>query len=160
MAQRLAVAGRRRAVRRRPVCITPTTAVGRRDYPRRRPVGELLDRFEQASIDEVLARVPKPVAAVPAASRRHVTGALAVVLDSPDVSWAGRTAIYPCTASVARRVAGQPKTVRRHTPVHGCSPGANADGVVTLSVPLSDIWITSGSPAVLHRRRRHAGGDR
>ena len=60
------------------------------------PVGELLDRFEQASIDEVLASGVQPT---PVVSRRQarvdVTGPLAVVLDSPDVLWAGRTAINP-----------------------------------------------------------------
>ena len=78
------------------VCIIPGTAsvagITRMDEP----VGELLDRFEQAAIDEVLAAGAQPQAVT---SRRlgrpDVTGPLAVVLDAPDVQWAGRTTTNP-----------------------------------------------------------------
>ena len=124
------------------VCIIPGTqsvaGITRVDEP----VGELLDRFEQASIDEVLASGAEPVAVV---SRRQarvdVTGALAVVLDSPDVLWAGRTAINP----VHRIGAPDEWQVNRNRSATHPSTGArlerNADGAVTLSVPLSDTWI-------------------
>ena len=60
------------------------------------PVGELLDRFERAAIDEVLATGTRPE---PVAARRRfrndVTGPLGVVLDAPDVFWAGRLATNP-----------------------------------------------------------------
>ena len=126
------------------VCIIPGTeavvGITRVDEP----VGELLDRFEQASIDEVIASGAEPVAVV---SRRQarvdVTGPLAVVLDSPDVLWAGRTAINP-----VHRI-GEPgewqvnENRSRDTSFDGCAPrDSAADGHVTLSVPLSDIWIT------------------
>ncbi|MGZ5396191.1 MAG: fatty acid synthase subunit beta domain-containing protein, partial [Mycobacterium sp.] len=124
------------------VCIIPGTqsvaGITRVDEP----VGELLDRFEQASIDELLAAGAEPT---PVVSRRQarndVTGALAVVLDSPDVLWAGRTAINP----VHRIGAPQEWQANENRSATHPSTGArlelNADGNVTLSVPLSDIWI-------------------
>ena len=96
VAQRLAVAGARRALRRRRRCASsraPAVAgITRVDEP----VGELLDRFEKAAVDDVLAAGAQPA---PVISRRQVrndvTGPLAVVLDAPDVLWAGRTATNP-----------------------------------------------------------------
>ena len=78
------------------VCIIPGTEAVAGITRVDEPVGELLDRFEQASIDEVLASGAEPVAVVSRRqARADVTGPLAVVLDSPDVLWAGRTAINP-----------------------------------------------------------------
>ncbi len=81
---------------------------------------------------------------VPVVSRRQaradVTGPLAVVLDSPDVLWAGRTAINP----VHRIGAPDEWQVNENRSATHPSTGARlelAAGVVTLSVPLSDIWI-------------------
>ena len=81
----------------------------------------MLDRFEQAAIDEVLAAGAQPDAV---ASRRQartdVTGPLAVVLDSPDVLWAGRTAINPVHrigAPADWQVNDGPESPR-HTPIH------------------------------------------
>ena len=93
------------------VCIIPGTQAVAGITRVDEPVGELLDRFEQASIDEVLAPARDPT---PVVSRRQaradVTGPLAVVLDSPDVLWAGRTAINPVhRIGARRRVAGQRK---------------------------------------------------
>ncbi|MDT5209467.1 MAG: fatty acid synthase, bacteria type, partial [Mycobacterium sp.] len=124
------------------VCIIPGTqsvaGITRVDEP----VGELLDRFEQASIDEVLASGGQPAAVV---SRRQarvdVTGPLAVVLDSPDVSWAGRTAINP-VHRIGAPDEWQANENRSAThPSTGARLELNSEGVVTLSVPLSDIWI-------------------
>ena len=123
------------------VCIIPGTqsvaGITRVDEP----VGELLDRFEQAAIDDVLASDGQPASVV---SRRQarvdVTGPLAVVLDSPDVLWAGRTAINP----VHRIGAPDEWQVNENRSATHPSTGARlelAAGVVTLSVPLSDIWI-------------------
>src|SRR6478609_6538408 len=123
------------------VCIIPgtqsVTGITRVDEP----VGELLDRFEQASIDKVLASGVQPT---PVVSRRHaradVTGPLAVVLDSPDVLWAGRTAINP----VHRIGAPDEWQVNENRSATHPSTGARlerSDDVVTLSVPLSGIWI-------------------
>src|SRR4029077_5597493 len=92
--------------------------------------------------DVVLASGVRPT---PVVSRRQaradVTGPLAVVLDSPDVLWAGRTAINP-----VHRIGGpnewQVNENRSAThPSTGARLELNSDGVVTLSVPLSDIWI-------------------
>ena len=123
------------------VCIIPGTqsvaGITRVDEP----VGELLDRFEQASIDEVLASGVQPT---PVVSRRQarvdVTGPLAVVLDSPDVLWAGRTAINP-VHRIGEPAEWQVNENRSAThPSTGSRLELGADRV-TLSVPLSDIWI-------------------
>ena len=123
------------------VCIIPGTqsvaGITRLDEP----VGELLDRFEQAAIDDVLASDGQPVSVVSRRqARADVTGPLAVVLDSPDVLWAGRTAINP----VHRIGAPDEWQVNENRSATHPSTGARlelAAGVVTLSVPLSDIWI-------------------
>ena len=106
------------------------------------PVGELLDRFEQASIDEVLASGAEPASVVSRRqARADVTGPLAVVLDSPDVLWAGRTSINP-----VHRI-GEPREwqVNQNRTATHPSTGARleiaSDETVTLSVPLSDTWI-------------------
>ena len=124
------------------VCIIPGTqsvaGITRLDEP----VGELLDRFEQASIEELLAAGVQPT---PVVSRRQAradgSGPLAVVLDSPDVLWAGRTAINP----VHRIGAPDEWQVNENRSATHASTGArlerNSDGVVTLAVPLSDTWI-------------------
>jgi fatty acid synthase len=124
------------------VCIIPGTEAVAGITRVDEPVGELLDRFEQATIDDVIASGAEPVAVV---SRRQarvdVTGPLAVVLDSPDVLWAGRTAINP-----VHRI-GEPSEwqVNENRSATHPSTGARlelADEQVVLSVPLSDIWIT------------------
>ena len=144
------------------VCIIPGTqsvaGITRVDEP----VGELLDRFEQASIDEVLASGAEPVAVV---SRRQarvdVTGPLAVVLDSPDVLWAGRTAINPVHRIGAPDEWQVNENRSAHTPVHGCSAGArcrwrgDAERAAVGHLDRHPVHA-----AVLHGRRRHAGGDR
>src|SRR4029079_12014495 len=132
------------------VCIIPGTqsvaGITRVDEP----VGELLDRCEQASIDKVLASGVQPT---PVVSRRQarvdVTGPLAVVLDSPDVLWAGRTAINP----VHRIGAPDEWQVNENRSATHPSTGARLErsgDVVTLSVPLSHIW--SGTPFTLPSR--------
>ncbi|PBJ62477.1 3-oxoacyl-ACP synthase, partial [Mycobacterium avium subsp. hominissuis] len=78
------------------VCIIPGTAAVAGITRMDEPVGELLDRFEQAAIDEALAAGVQPAAVTSRRTgRADVTGPLAVVLDAPDVQWAGRTAINP-----------------------------------------------------------------
>nr|WP_232004911.1 type I polyketide synthase [Mycobacterium sp. ACS1612] len=123
------------------VCIIPGTqsvaGITRVDEP----VGDLLDRFEQAAIDRALATDGRPVAVVSRRqARADVTGPLAVVLDSPDVLWAGRTAINP----VHRIGAPDEWQVNENRSATHPSTGARlelAGDAVTLSVPLSDIWI-------------------
>ncbi|MEN4445878.1 fatty acid synthase subunit beta domain-containing protein [Mycobacterium sp. SM3041] len=123
------------------VCVIPGTAAVAGITRVDEPVGELLDRFEQAAIDEVLAAGVKPV---PVVSRRQaradVTGPLAVVLDSPDVLWAGRTAINP-VHRIGAPSEWQVNENRSAThPSTGSRLELDGDGVV-LNVPLSDIWI-------------------
>ncbi|MDD7814725.1 DUF1729 domain-containing protein [Mycobacterium sp. CSUR Q5927] len=110
------------------------------------PVGELLDRFEQAAIDQVLANShndgarPRLVTAR-RQGRSDVTGPLAVLLDAPDVLWAGRTATNP-----VHRIAGadewQVHENRTAThPTTGARLEVVSESAVVLSVPLSGVWI-------------------
>ncbi|MGV0646283.1 fatty acid synthase subunit beta domain-containing protein [Mycolicibacterium sp. XJ2546] len=129
------------------VCIIPGTQAVAGITRVDEPVGELLDRFEQAAIDQALATDGHPV---PVVSRRFaradISGPLAVVLDSPDVLWAGRTAINPVHRIgppeewQVNDVPGKPSATHAST---GARLELGADGV-TLSVPLSDIWINIG----------------
>ncbi|OBI79848.1 type I polyketide synthase [Mycobacterium sp. E740] len=126
------------------VCIIPGTQAVAGITRVDEPVGELLDRFEQAAIDDALAIDGEPV---PVVSRRQaradVTGPLAVVLDSPDVLWAGRVAINPVHRIGAPNewqvndVPGRPSATHPST---GSRLELSGDRV-TLSVPLSDIWV-------------------
>lgn len=136
------------------VCVIPGTeavvGITRVDEP----VGELLDRFEKASVDEVLASGAQPASVVSRRqARADVTGPLAVVLDSPDVLWAGRAAINPVhrigeprewqvheSRSAGRSEATGESAVATH-PSTGSRLERSGEHVV-LSVPLSDIWIT------------------
>ncbi|TPG33229.1 DUF1729 domain-containing protein [Mycobacterium hodleri] len=137
------------------VCVIPGTeavvGITRVDEP----VGALLDRFEKASIDEVLAAGAQPTSVVSRRqARADVTGPLAVVLDSPDVLWAGRAAINPVHRIGAPKEwqvhensdsAGRSEATRGSVMATHPSTGSRLelDGEhVNLSVPLSDIWIT------------------
>ncbi|MBV8965079.1 MAG: DUF1729 domain-containing protein, partial [Mycobacteriaceae bacterium] len=128
------------------VCIIPGTAsvagITRVDEP----VGELLDRFEKAAVDQVLARGAQPEAVICRRQvRRDVTGPLAVVLDASDVMWAGRMATNP-----VHRIA-DPSDWQVHENRHG-KPSAThhptgarlqvvSDEHVVLSVRVSGRWI-------------------
>ncbi|OBH11420.1 type I polyketide synthase [Mycobacterium sp. E1747] len=126
------------------VCIIPGTAAVAGITRMDEPVGELLDRFEQTAIDEVLSANGQPRAV---ASRRlgrpDVTGPLAVVLDAPDVQWAGRTATNP-----VHRIADPgdwlvhegPESRRATNSFTGARLEVDGDRVV-LSVPISGTWI-------------------
>ena len=131
------------------VCIIPGTAAVAGITRVDEPVGELLDRFEHAAIDEALAAFGDGAEPPRVMSRRHgrtdVTGPLAVVLDAPDVLWAGRIATNP-----VHRIAPpsewqvHPNPGRENISATNPSTGARLEVVgeqVVLSVPLSDIWI-------------------
>jgi fatty acid synthase, bacteria type len=124
------------------VCIIPGTASVAGITRLNEPVGELLDRFEKAAVDQVLATGAQPQ---PVISRRQVrkdvTGPLAVVLDASDVMWAGRMATNP-----VHRIA-DPSEWQVHengTATHD-STGARLEVVsdehAVLSVALSGTWI-------------------
>ncbi|MFD4292504.1 fatty acid synthase subunit beta domain-containing protein [Rhodococcus sp. NPDC058532] len=76
------------------VCIIPGTVAVAGITRADEPVGDLLDRFEKATTDELIAAGGTPVAV---AARRHTegTGAFGVVLGAPDVLWAGRLTRNP-----------------------------------------------------------------
>jgi fatty acid synthase, bacteria type len=123
------------------VCVIPGTqsvaGITRVDEP----VGELLDRFEQAAIDEVLAAGVQPARVI---SRRQgrtdVTGRLALVLDAPDVLWAGRTATNPVhrIADPADWLVHENRAATNHAT--GARLEVAGENIV-LSVPLSGTWI-------------------
>ncbi|CAN5795051.1 type I polyketide synthase [soil metagenome] len=124
------------------VCIIPGTEAVAGITVVDEPVGDLLDRFEQASIDDVLKNAAaKPIAVL--SRRQHrtdITGPLAVVLDAPDVLWAGRTATNP-----VHRIADPAKwQVHDNRSATHHSTGARLEATgerVVLSVPLSGTWI-------------------
>ena len=107
------------------VCIIPGTqsvaGITRVDEP----VGELLDRFEQAAIDEVLASGAQPtpvVVAPPGPRRRHRAAGRRARLARCVVGRAHRD--QPgAPHRRSRRVAGQRKP-QCHTPIHRCTAGA------------------------------------
>lgn len=129
------------------VCIIPGTAAVAGITRMDEPVGELLDRFEQAAVDAALAAGIEPTAVTSRRTgRADVSGPLAVVLDAPDVQWAGRTAINP-----VHRIADPSEWL-----VHGDSDGPESrrathsstgarlqveDDRVVLSVPVSGVWV-------------------
>ncbi|WP_104182659.1 type I polyketide synthase [Mycobacterium avium] len=126
------------------VCIIPGTAAVAGITRMDEPVGELLDRFEQAAIDEALAAGVQPAAVTSRRTgRADVTGPLAVVLDAPDVQWAGRTAINP-----VHRIAEPgdwlvhdgPDSRRATHSSTGARLQVEGDRVV-LSVPVSGTWV-------------------
>ncbi len=132
------------------VCVIPGTAAVAGITRVDEPVGELLDRFERAAIDDVVAALPPKAEPTRVMSRRHVrtdvTGPLAVVLDAPDVLWAGRIATNP-VHRIAPPSDWQVHPSPGHENVSATSPstGARLEVVgehVVLSVPLSDTWIT------------------
>nr|BBX81362.1 type I polyketide synthase [Mycobacterium florentinum] len=131
------------------VCIIPGTAAVAGITRVDEPVGELLDRFEQAAIDDVL-RAGGEAKAVRSRrlGRPDVTGALAVVLDAPDVLWARRTATNP-----VHRIADPADwLVHEGQRATHSSTGARlqvqSDERVVLSIPISGVWIDI--PFTLH----------
>ncbi|MDO3638904.1 fatty acid synthase subunit beta domain-containing protein, partial [Mycolicibacterium arseniciresistens] len=125
------------------VCIIPGTAAVAGITRVDEPVGELLDRFEQAAVDQALARNGDPA---PVLSRRQgradVTGPLAALLDAPDVLWAGRTATNPVHRIAEPRdwQVREGQTVATHAST-GARITVADDQHVVLSVPLSGTWI-------------------
>ncbi|MGA9489123.1 MAG: fatty acid synthase subunit beta domain-containing protein [Mycobacterium sp.] len=129
------------------VCIIPGTAAVAGITRLDEPVGELLDRFEQAAVDEVLSTGATPTAVT--ARRQHrsdVRGPLATVLDAPDVLWAGRAATNP-----VHRIADPAEWQVHHGGDESREPRAThsstgarlqTDGdQVVLSVPIAGVWI-------------------
>jgi fatty acid synthase len=130
------------------VCIIPGTAAVAGITRMDEPVGELLDRFEQAAINEALEALASSGAEPRAVTSRRrgradVTGPLAVMLDAPDVQWAGRTTTNP-----VHRIADPgdwlvhdgPESQRATHSSTGARLEVNGDGVM-LSVPVSGAWV-------------------
>ena len=120
------------------VCVIPGTAAVAGITRVDEPVGELLDRFEAAAVEQALAAgaVPAPVLS----RLSDVTGPLALVLAAPDVLWAGRIATNP-----VHRIAAPAKWQVQSGDIaieHGTGARLEAHGDrVVLSVPLSGTWI-------------------
>ncbi|HEX5143545.1 MAG TPA: fatty acid synthase subunit beta domain-containing protein [Mycobacterium sp.] len=133
------------------VCIIPGTAAVAGITRVDEPVGELLDRFEQAAIDDVLRGGGRPIAVM---SRRQgrtpVSGPLGVVLDAPDVLWADRIATNPVhrisdpadwqVHAVTENDGAAIPSIATNT-----TTGARLEVIgehVVLNVPVSDTWIS------------------
>jgi len=127
------------------VCIIPGTAAVAGITRLDEPVGALLDRFEQAAIDQVLATPTEPKAVTSRRlGRADVTGPLAVVLDAPDVLWAGRTAINPVyriADSADWLVHDGHDGLRATNSSTGARLQVAGDDQVVLSVPVSGTWV-------------------
>ncbi len=124
------------------VCVIPGTSAVAGITRVDEPVGELLDRFEKAAVDRVRdAGAPVTPVVSRLAVRKGLGGPLGVVLDSPDVLWAGRTAINP----VHRLAPPAEWQVHDNRSATNHSTGARLEVVasdrVVLSVPLSGTWI-------------------
>ncbi len=76
------------------VCIIPGTVAVAGITRADEPVGELLDRFEKATTDELLAAGTAPVA-VAGRRRSDAAGVFGLVLGAPDVLWASRLTRNP-----------------------------------------------------------------
>lgn len=125
------------------VCIIPGTAAVAGITRVDEPVAELLDRFEAAAVADVLASGAEPEqVSSRLQGRADVGGPLGIVLDSPDVLWAGRTAINPVHRLAPPsewQVHAESRTATNH------STGARLEVIgsdrVVLRVPLSGTWI-------------------
>ena len=129
------------------VCIIPGPAAVAGITRLDEPVAELLDRFEKAAVDAVLETGAQPL---PVASRLQVrtdvSGPLGIVLDSPDVLWAGRTETNPVhrLAPASGWQVHDSRTGAASATNHatGARLEVTGDGErVVLSVPLSGSWI-------------------
>ncbi|CAM2910165.1 3-oxoacyl-ACP synthase [Mycobacterium intermedium] len=127
------------------VCIIPGTAAVAGITRMDEPVGELLDRFEQAAIDDVLGSGVEPKSVTSRRiGRADVSGPLAVVLDAPDVLWAGRTATNPVhrIAEPGEWLVQDDGSRATHSSTGARLQASQADGAdVVLSVPISGTWI-------------------
>ena len=144
------------------VCIIPGTAAVAGITRVDEPIGDLLDRFEQAAVDEVLAAGQRPRSVASRLQvRNDAVGPLAIVLDSPDVLWAGRIATNPVhrIAPPSDWLVHDNRSATNHST--GARLEVNALDRVTLSVPLSGVWIDiaftlsdvvadGGAPLVTH----------
>lgn len=127
------------------VCIIPGIAAVSGITRMDEPVGDLLDRFEQAAIDQVLAAGAEPKAVASRRLRRpDVTGPLAVVLDAPDVLWAGRTVTNPVhriAEPADWQVHDEPESRHATNSSTGARLQVNRPDEVMLSVPVSGVWV-------------------
>ena len=143
------------------VCIIPGTAAVAGITRVNEPVGELLDRFEQAADRRhagcgrrTRARASPGAGCAPTSPGRWPS-----LLDAPDVLWAGRTATNP-VHRIAEPGDWQVHENRSAThPSTGSRLEIAASDQVVLSVPLSGTWIEIRFTLTdVRRRRRCAGG--
>ncbi|ADG98977.1 MaoC domain protein dehydratase [Segniliparus rotundus DSM 44985] len=122
------------------VCVIPgpvaIAGITRQDEP----VGELLDRFEQAAVQR-LAASGAQARDVPARRGTAFDGPLGVFLATPDVLWAQRLTVNPVRRlgdlQAWRQV--EPHLVEHHAT--GATVVLTDDNRVTLSIPVNDTWL-------------------
>lgn len=150
MALRFAVAGTRPRYTADQVCVIPGTVAVAGITRVDEPVGELLDRFEKATYDELVTAGASPLSLL---ARRHADiarGLLDTVLSAPDIQWASRLTLNP-----VRRLGDLDKwSVESDTrAVHettGAELSVIGDQQVLLTVPLvtgKSVQITITVPA-------------
>ncbi len=79
------------------VCVIPGTVAVAGITKLNEPVGELLDRFEKAAADALVAGGDSPVAIVSRRQAGLAAGPVDIVLGAPDVTWAGRITKNPAS---------------------------------------------------------------
>ncbi len=132
------------------VCVIPGTVAVAGITRADEPVGELLDRFEKATYDELVTAGAEPQSLL---ARRHADiarGLLDTVLSAPDIQWASRLTLNP-----VRRLGDLDKwSVESDTrAVHettGAELSVIEDRQVLLTVPLvagKSVEITLTVPA-------------
>ncbi|TQF67217.1 DUF1729 domain-containing protein [Rhodococcus spelaei] len=140
------------------VCIIPGTVAVAGITEVDEPVGALLDRFERATTDELLA---DGVAPAPVASRRSADarGLLGVVLSAPDVLWAGRLTRNPAHRLGDLAEWAVSDDVSTHAPTGATLRALDAERVelrvplaadraVTIALTVPDSTRDGGAPVV------------
>ncbi|MFD4368075.1 fatty acid synthase subunit beta domain-containing protein [Rhodococcus sp. NPDC058521] len=142
------------------VCVIPGTVAVAGITRVDEPVGELLDRFEKATYDELIEAGAKPTNI---AARRHhgvVSGPLDTILSAPDVDWAGRSTQNPVRrlgdvdrwssesdTKAVHEVTGAVLSVIEDSRVRLTVPLV-ADRSVTITMAVPESVVTGGAPVV------------
>ncbi|ERG69350.1 hypothetical protein HMPREF9336_04047 [Segniliparus rugosus ATCC BAA-974] len=122
------------------VCVIPgpvaVAGITRADEP----VGELLDRFERATVDKLVAAglTPKNV---PARRETAFSGSLGVFLAAPDVLWAGRLVTNPVHRLGDLEAWQQVEPHLLGHRVTGATLTRTEADRITLSIPVNGTWL-------------------
>ncbi|NLE82289.1 MAG: DUF1729 domain-containing protein [Rhodococcus sp.] len=132
------------------VCVIPGTVAVAGITRVDEPVGELLDRFEKATYDDLLVGGAKPTALLGRRHRDVVSGPIDAILSAPDIAWAGRLTQNPVRRlGDLDRWSAETDTTAVHETT-GARIAVLDDEHVQLTVPLvagRSVQIRIGMPA-------------